>query len=623
MSKARLLADLMSDSQITASEITGLELNAIQEGDTVVEVVDDGAGGKVVVRVDGSNNAEFNAGGMVVPSGTTAERDPSAALGSLRYNTTIGFFETFTGSGWGTIATPPSVTGISPTSFSGEANASFTVTGAFFDSASTVKFVGSDGTLYSTGTITFVDSTELQVTNSVNLPVANEPYVIRVTNGAGLSADSSVTLDAGSVPSFTTASGNIATTTNYNDPISVTVQASDAETSITGYTITQGTLPTGVTLNSTTGLISGTASNQATTTYTFTIEATDTAGNTNTREFNIQIVNAAPVWDASPADGDTITFFQNASNSLTLNATDPEGETVSYSITSGTLPSGTTLSGSTISGTPSSLISNNSVTFAASDGFNSIPRSFYINVVTPWAEGSGGAAGLYSAGAWDSGGGDYVGQRFGLPVVNYAGNTWLVWATGGTNPFGIPNFNRHYAPTAQNSQIPTTTNIVTTDWSSQREQTQFSFAGYKDYGSSGWNNINGSLGANYVNNYDSSSNYATILPPETLQHIIVFADFYRSNNGTNTNAAAVGTYEFNGSGTGFTGDALASWRGSAASGTSYGLDNLGSNADLYRSAQHTANSSYYVFVLESGYTISTFGFVLIRVKTGTTSLSFT
>ena len=378
MSKARLLADLISDSQITASEITGLELNSIQQGDTVVEVSDTGSGGKVVVRVDGADNAEFNAGGIKVPSGTTAQRDPAAVVGSLRYNTTTGFFETLTGSGWGAIATPPSIISITPSNFNGEAGATFTVDGAFFDPDTTAAFKGADGTEYAAATVTYVSTTQITVTNATNLPVANEPFRIAVTNGAGLSIESTQGIDAGSVPAFTTAAGSLATTTRWDEAVSVTVNATDAENTISGYAVTEGNLPAGLTLDGTTGAITGTSTEQATTTYTFTIGATDSAGNTNTRQFNIQIVNAAPVW-SSPADGFTVTGGSGAGVNVSLSATDPEGEAVSYSLQ--TPVTGYSVSGSSLTGT---ISGSESIALLASDGFASSVRNISIALQLPF-----------------------------------------------------------------------------------------------------------------------------------------------------------------------------------------------------------------------------------------------
>lgn len=360
---------------ITISEVPAN--NSINEGDTSVTIVDNGSDGKVVVRVDGADVAEFNDTHMVIPKGTTAERDPAAVVGSLRYNTTTGFFETFTSSGWGAIATPPSIIGISPNNFSGESGATFTVDGAFFDVETTAVFKGADGTEYAAATVTFVNSTQITLTNATNLPVANEPFKIKVTNGAGLSVESIQGIDAGSVPAFTTAAGNLATTTRWDEAVSVTVNATDAESTISGYSVTEGNLPAGLSLNATTGAITGTSTAQSTTTYTFTIGATDSAGNTNTRQFSIQIVNAAPVWN-SPADGFTLTKEAGAAINLSLSATDPEGEAVSYSLQ--TPVSGYSVSGSTLSGTVSSA---ETIPLLASDGFASSLRNISIILDNP------------------------------------------------------------------------------------------------------------------------------------------------------------------------------------------------------------------------------------------------
>ena len=53
-------------------------------------------------------------GSLTVPSGDTGQRPVPAVNGMLRYNSTIGFMEAYTVAGWGSIAQPPTVTGISP-----------------------------------------------------------------------------------------------------------------------------------------------------------------------------------------------------------------------------------------------------------------------------------------------------------------------------------------------------------------------------------------------------------------------------------------------------------------------------------------------------------------------------
>jgi uncharacterized protein involved in outer membrane biogenesis len=68
--------------------------------------------------------------------------------------------------------------------------------------------------------------------------------------------------------------------------VNFTVDATDA----TSYAKQTGTFPGGVTINSSTGVISGTETGStSTTTYTFTIRATDAEAQTSDREFSITI----------------------------------------------------------------------------------------------------------------------------------------------------------------------------------------------------------------------------------------------------------------------------------------------------------------------------------------------
>ncbi|MSN27333.1 MAG: DUF1566 domain-containing protein [Geobacter sp.] len=113
------------------------------------------------------------------------------------------------------------------------------------------------------------------------------------------------------------------------------------------WAVSSGTLPAGLTLNATSGVISGTPTTAVTSSVTFKV--TDANAKTATKALSITI-NAAPlsITTASLADGYLITTY-----SQTIVATG--GKTAyTWSITSGMLPAGLTLSASTgvISGTP-------------------------------------------------------------------------------------------------------------------------------------------------------------------------------------------------------------------------------------------------------------------------------
>ena len=106
--------------------------------------------------------------------------------------------------------------------------------------------------------------------------------------------------------------------------------------------------------------------------YGFSVIATDAAGNTNeqTVTANLTDVNEAPKVKATAPES-VIFFIGSSTDSLNLDEvfTDEDaGDTLTYSLSSGTLPSGLTLASGVISGTPAAGATGGSVTLTASDG---------------------------------------------------------------------------------------------------------------------------------------------------------------------------------------------------------------------------------------------------------------
>ena len=114
------------------------------------------------------------------------------------------------------------------------------------------------------------------------------------------------------------------------------------------YARSAGTLPAGLTLNSATGVLSGTPTAAAT--RTFTIRATDGTGARGTRSYTVTI-GAAIVVNPTTLPGGTV----GSAYSRTISSTGGTGAKT-YSIGAGALPAGLALNSSTgvISGTPAS-----------------------------------------------------------------------------------------------------------------------------------------------------------------------------------------------------------------------------------------------------------------------------
>jgi hypothetical protein len=161
------------------------------------------------------------------------------------------------------------------------------------------------------------------------------------------------------------------------DAVSLQVTASDSLNDALTYSATN--LPSGLSINGTTGLISGTMALGADTSspYAVTVTVTDSAGNSASLSFNwsvthVALVNPGPQWNV---DGQAV--------SLQLQGHDADGDTVSY--TASGLPSGLNLDPSTglISGTLVSNADTNSpynVMVTASDGTNTATQTFLWTV---------------------------------------------------------------------------------------------------------------------------------------------------------------------------------------------------------------------------------------------------
>lgn len=245
-----------------------------------------------------STTTILGASSIIVPADTTANR-PGAVGGTyaavspvggmLRLNETTTYLEYYNGAAWVAIAAPPQITSISPTTYSGEAGVSITVNGAFFDSGAVIKVVTQGGTEISAGTTTFVNTSQVTFTTPQDFTAANGPLDVKIVNASGLSYQLDNALYTGNVPSWSTTAGSLGTFAG--GVVSASATATDADSALSGhslaYSVASGSLPPGCSLNSSTGAITGTNTTSGNNTYSFTLRATDNAGNTADRAFTI------------------------------------------------------------------------------------------------------------------------------------------------------------------------------------------------------------------------------------------------------------------------------------------------------------------------------------------------
>ena len=258
----------------------------------------------------GTSSFMKGSGGVGVSTVTTAQRNALSGIkkGQFIFNETINLAQYYDGTSWKSIDSPPVITnftldgGSSVTSANIDAtaggNATIVINGSLFDvTGAVVTFVGTGETL-NTVSITRNSTTQLTVTVARSgFDNTNEPYSIKVTNGSGLSATLADALNQDRAPVFTTAAGNLANAFN-NVAYSANAGATDADGDTVTHTITSGSLPSGLSLNSTNGAITGTPSGSSAGNYAITVQAA-TSGATVTRNFVVPLV--------TPPSGGTVT----------------------------------------------------------------------------------------------------------------------------------------------------------------------------------------------------------------------------------------------------------------------------------------------------------------------------
>lgn len=196
----------------------------------------------------------------------------------------------------------PVLTGATPTTVA-NINNTLTVSGYNFASGMSVVFTGTDATPRTAKSVVVGSPTSAIVTRPDALPASYNPYTLSAYNpgvnspvGSNSYILATPTISAGANPVWVTSSGTLSTQAFYTSPYSYTLSATDADSGSTvTYALASGSLPPGLSLNGTSGAITGTPTNNANTSYSFSVTATDSGGNTATQSFSITNNAAASV----------------------------------------------------------------------------------------------------------------------------------------------------------------------------------------------------------------------------------------------------------------------------------------------------------------------------------------
>jgi hypothetical protein len=167
------------------------------------------------------------------------------------------------------------------------------INGTSFLPGSTITFDGS-----AVSVVTYVNPNQLTFTSPAK---SAGTYTIYVVNADGGTAIYLPGIIYSTLPTWTTAAGSLGSYYETTSISNTVVAAGDAPVT---YSLFSGSLPTGSTLSSS-GVITGTAPvDSSSTTYSFTIQATDAQLQDSTRSFSLTINVDAVTW-VSPANNTT------------------------------------------------------------------------------------------------------------------------------------------------------------------------------------------------------------------------------------------------------------------------------------------------------------------------------
>jgi large repetitive protein len=248
----------------------------------------------------------------------------------------------------GTVPAAPTITAITPTNGAAGGANDVKITGTGLGAATTVEIgtaaefaAGTPTTLAlcassAAGCFTVVSSTSLDI-SAMPAHAAAAVTVKVVTLGAA--ASTAYTYNSGPALLFAAPPGG-EVGVSYSDQLTVT-----GGTSPFTWSVSTGSLPPGVTLNASTGLLSGTPTTAGT--YSFTVKVTDSSGLSSTEAVTLTVIAGPSLSFPAPPAGWTNTVY---GDTLTESGgTSP----FTWSVSSGSLPAGISLSADgNLSGTP-------------------------------------------------------------------------------------------------------------------------------------------------------------------------------------------------------------------------------------------------------------------------------
>ena len=250
------------------------------------------------------------------------------------------------------------------------------------------------------------------ISGTPTVTLASTTFTITPQNSAGNGASTTVNLSVAPNTPVLSYSGSSGTSGQWDVPMSITpTTLNNRGSSVTGCSITPA-LPTGLTINANTCVISGTPK-AILSSATFTVTATNAVGSGSSTTVTLTIIPNIPIISYSGATGTT----GNAQSSRTISPTtlDTRGGGVTSCQSSPALPAGLTFNNTTcvISGSPTTAQSATTYTITATNSAgtsSSTTVSIAVSAITPTISYTASTGNIHSA-------------RTITPTINAGGST--------------------------------------------------------------------------------------------------------------------------------------------------------------------------------------------------------
>ncbi len=219
------------------------------------------------------------------------------------------------------IISPLTISSLSPANAPpGGGAISLTVNGQFFNSGAVVQWTGPAGTVPIAPVA--IQAGQLTATIPASLlSTAGTAQIAISQPGSTLSNSLAFTIDTPIVITTTTLPSGLTST-----PYSATLMASGGAPPYSNWILTSGSLPQGLTLNSSTGVINGTPSS-TTGIFVFTLTVKDSVGEVSNAQIELVILNPTSITLTGPAKSPT--FGQPVTLTATVTPSNAAGKVTS------------------------------------------------------------------------------------------------------------------------------------------------------------------------------------------------------------------------------------------------------------------------------------------------------